>query len=220
MTVMELTLMLSALMVAPEDRCSDYNRSKDYRHSAKVEAKIVEKYGQVYGPYTNRFFASPKETDIEHIVATSEAHDSGLCKASAKGLRKKFANDTLNLTLAGPRVNRYQKRDKDAAEWMPGYNKCWFARKVIEVRHKYKLTIDDRERAVLKWTLSRCSDQDIKLRIPTHLDDLFVKNDERGALIDRVQNYNDKAFLRWLETFVVANRNALPAFSDSVAASQ
>ena len=42
---------------------------------------IVARIGKVYGPYSGRCFASRSETDIEHLVARSEAHDSGLCAA-------------------------------------------------------------------------------------------------------------------------------------------
>ena len=63
-----------------------------------VEARIVAALGGVYGPYTGRWFASPRDTDIEHIVARSEAHDSGLCAADAASQRR-FASDLLNLTL-------------------------------------------------------------------------------------------------------------------------
>ena len=44
-----------------------------------VERDIVRALGAVYGPYTGTCFASTRQTDIEHIVAASEAHDSGLC---------------------------------------------------------------------------------------------------------------------------------------------
>ena len=44
-------------------------------------------------------FSSTRETDIEHIVARSEAHDSGLCAANPE-TRNRFASDLLNLTLA------------------------------------------------------------------------------------------------------------------------
>ena len=54
--------------------------------------------GHVYGSYTGRTFASARETDIEHIVSLSEAHDSGLCAADA-ATRRRFASDPLNLTL-------------------------------------------------------------------------------------------------------------------------
>ena len=35
--------------------------------------------------------------------------------------------DLRNLTLASPRVNRHEKRGKDAAQWVPARNRCWFA---------------------------------------------------------------------------------------------
>ena len=38
--------------------------------------------GRIYGPYTGTHFDSRRQTDIEHMVAASEAHDSGLCSAS------------------------------------------------------------------------------------------------------------------------------------------
>ena len=102
------------LVVAPEARCAPYDAAA-YRYPQSVEARIVAVLGGVYGPYTGRWFASPRDTDIEHIVARSEAHDSGLCAADAARQRR-FASDLLNLTLASPAVNRTQKGDKDAAE--------------------------------------------------------------------------------------------------------
>ena len=61
-----------------------------------------------YGPYTGTCFSSTRQSDIEHIVATSEAHDSGLC-ARDRATRTRFAQDLRNLTLASPQVNRHQK---------------------------------------------------------------------------------------------------------------
>lgn len=62
--------------------------------------------------------ASSSDTDIERIVARSDAHDSGLCAADA-ATKTRFSSDLLNLTLASPAVNRSQKAAKDAAEWGP-----------------------------------------------------------------------------------------------------
>ena len=45
--------------------------------------------------------------------------------------RLAFSRDLDNLTLASPRLNRHHKRAKDAVEWMPARNRCWFARQVI-----------------------------------------------------------------------------------------
>ena len=93
------------LTVAPEHRCSPYERKRDYPYPQSVEREIVRRLGAVYGPYTERCFASTTETDIEHIVATSEAHDSGLCAAD-RATRMRFAQDLRNLTLAPPQVPR------------------------------------------------------------------------------------------------------------------
>ena len=61
------------LTVAPENRCSSYS-SRDYSYPSSVEASIVESMGgAIYGPYTGTCFDSTRETDIEHIVARSEA---------------------------------------------------------------------------------------------------------------------------------------------------
>ena len=143
------------LVVAPEQRCAPYD-ADDYRYPQSVEDRIVAQLGGVYGPYTGRWFVSDSATDIEHIVARSEAHDSGLCAADA-ATKRRFATDLLNLTLAGPRVNRYQKVDNDAAEWLPAQNRCWYAARIIAVRQQYGLTIDRREADALDQVLSGCT---------------------------------------------------------------
>lgn len=146
---------LRRLAVAPENRCSPYD-SDDYPHSQSLESQIVARMGgRIYGPYTGTIFSSVRETDIEHIVAKSEAHDSGLCAADAQ-TRKSFARDLLNLTLASPRVNRHQKSGKDFAEWTPARNKCWYADAIIKVKAKYRLSVDSREKAALENTLQSC----------------------------------------------------------------
>ena len=143
------------LVVAPEHRCSDYDKKRDYPYPQSVERDIVRELGAVYGPYTGTCFASTTETDIEHIVAASEAHDSGLCAADA-ATKARFSRDLRNLTLASPRVNRFEKSGKDAAEWLPARNWCWFAGRVVEVRATYGLTIDRHEAAALERILAGC----------------------------------------------------------------
>ena len=144
------------LAVRAEDRCAPY-AADNYPYAQSVEPQIVaQQGGNIYGPYTGTWFASTAETDIEHIVARSEAHDSGLCAADADR-RRAFASDLVNLTLASPAVNRHQKSGKDAAEWMPGLNQCWFANQVLQARLAYGLTIDRAEADALERVLSGCS---------------------------------------------------------------
>ena len=94
------------------------------------------------------------------MVARSEAHDSGLCAADP-ATRRRFATDLLNLTLAGPNLNRNEKRARDTAEWLPEQNRCWFAPRVIAVRQRYGLTIDQREADALDDVLAGCTSTDL-----------------------------------------------------------
>ena len=143
------------LAIAPEERCAPYDR-RDYRYNSRVlEAVLVRELGGVYAPYTGRCFRDRGQTDVEHIVALSEAHDSGMCGRS-QGEKVLFAGDPLNLTLATPEVNREEKRHHDASGWLPGKNRCWFAARVVTVRRKYGLTIDRAEAQALADVLSAC----------------------------------------------------------------
>ncbi len=147
------------LVVACEDRCAPYE-PRDYPYPQAVELQIIAGMGgRIYGPYTGRYFSSRRKTEIEHIVAKSEAHDSGLCGADS-ATKRAFARDPLNLTLAAPQVNGCGPRGKcahDAAKWLPPMNRCWFAGRVLDVRRKYRLTIDRSEAAALDRVLSGCN---------------------------------------------------------------
>ncbi len=111
------------LIVEAENRCTPYDKKTQYPYPQSVEDKIVAAMGgRIYGPYTGRYYESDTETDIEHIVAASEGHDSGLCSASAE-LRKQFATDLLNLTLAAPEVNRCGRQGKCGLDPLNGCQK-------------------------------------------------------------------------------------------------
>ena len=153
--------MLGKLTVAGEERCSPYERNKHYSYQQDIESLVARQLGGIYGPYTGTCFASLYETTIEHIVAVSEAHDSGLCVASL-ATRRQFASDLRNLTLASSTVNQ-TKSGKDAAQWQPQRNRCWFAARVIEVRSAYGLTIDTREKAALSEILKRCNSTELEV---------------------------------------------------------
>ena len=167
------------LTVAPEDRCSSYS-SSDYSYPASVESQIVESLqGTIYGPYTGTCFDSTRETDIEHIVARSEAHDSGMCAETVER-RKEFARDLLNLTLASPGVNRDQKRDKDTADWLPDVNQCWYADRIVQVKAKYNLTVDPAERDTLEQVLSACESTEMFFSVCTLGPNFYIPHIAQG----------------------------------------
>lgn len=115
---------------------------------------MMKANGQVYTPYSCLAFDitanGTAATDIEHIVALAEAHDSGIADAR----RQDIASDLDNLTIADPTVNRSQKSDRDAAEWTPARHGVWFAQRVIEVKREYGLSVDPAERDALETLLA------------------------------------------------------------------
>ena len=181
----------NGLAVAPERRCAPYDRG-DYRYPQSVEARIVASMGgSVYGPYTGRHFHTTRQTDIEHIVAVSEAHDSGLC-AAGPTVRRRFASDPLNLTLAAPAVNRCGARGKcgyDPAEWLPPMNKCWFAGRVVAVKRAYRLTVDRREAAALARVLAGCGSTAMIVTAPRAI--AAAPRNEAPAAADALRLYDD-----------------------------
>ena len=168
--------MWCGLVVEPENRCSPYDKKKDYSYSPNVECAIVERdgfefetscnkrgdprAGWITKPYPSPYIKGVRirtirDTDIEHIVAASEAHDSGMCKADV-ATRKRFAADLDNLTLALPYVNQRVKIGKDAAEWLPEKKRRWYANTIRKVKTKYGLSVDAAERDALAALLPNC----------------------------------------------------------------
>lgn len=148
--------LLTGIPVRDEQRCTPYNAS-GYSYPDSLELELLrEMNGLYYSPYTDQIYDDPREVDIEHIVARSEAHDSGLCARDLQ-TRRNFARDLDNLTLASPSVNRHQKVDKDLAQWLPAHNRCWYVNQVIIVKRKYGLSWDSAERDAARAVLAACT---------------------------------------------------------------
>ena len=149
------------LQVCDEQPRDGYDRDAFGTGYSSLEDEIIaalpptmKANGEVYTPYSCLAFditaAGTAATDIEHIVALAETHDSGI----ADDRRRDIASDLDNLTIADPTVNRSQKSDRDAAEWMPARHGAWFAERVIQVKLEYGLSIDPAERDALEALLA------------------------------------------------------------------
>ena len=169
------------LTVTDEVPCETYDRSR-YASISNADIHIADTYGGIFGPYEDACFDDYRDVHVEHIVAMKEAHDSGMCSAGY-ATRLNFSIDLVNLTIASPEVN-IEKSAKDAAEWTPQFNECWFADRVIEVKRKYQLTIDTAEKEALEDILELCSANDLELAIkdecelPTDEDDTEGEGDD------------------------------------------
>ena len=145
------------------DDCPSYRSvTKDYQYSSNTDLVIEQTLGGFYSPYDDIWYDEATDVDIDHMVARKEAHESGLCKATPE-VRYEFANDLQNLTLSTPSVNRNEKSDKDAADWLPQYNKCWYVFTVIQVKKKYKMSVDSDERDAMQEVLESCTADEIFL---------------------------------------------------------
>ena len=80
--------------------------------------------------------------------------------------RRAFGRDLLNLTLASPRVNRYEKIAKDLAEWLPALNQCWYVNQVVLVKRRYNLTMDQAEASRAKQVLASCASTSMQFTDP------------------------------------------------------
>ncbi len=157
----------SDIIVAYENRCAPYD-PKDYSYSSRElkDALIADREGRIVSYYTGETFTSLDEADLDHIVALSEAHDSGACAWSSQQ-RKDFTNYIYNHELASPRLNREEKQGKDWAEWQPPLNGtnpatarwCFFAMQIVVTKWRYGLTVDPVEYDALAATLAHCLDR-------------------------------------------------------------
>lgn len=112
--------------------------------------------GRWHSPYDNRTLTDPSALDIDHIVALSEANDSGAAHWSPDR-RTDFANDPRNLLAVSASSNRSKSSD-DPADWLPPNEsfRCEFLRRYVDVKRAYGLAVDTRERAAIRNALRTC----------------------------------------------------------------
>ena len=167
------------LVVAPEVRCSEYDVDH-YRHPASLEDAVVAALGDKrYEAYTGVYYDHERDVQVDHIVAKREAHDSGACGWTPSA-RREFARDIENLALASPRLDLGVKAGRDAAEWLPDFNRCWYAGTIVAVRRKYALTVDEAERDALEEVLSGCGSTELVFAAETWTVEAIMLGDESG----------------------------------------
>ena len=102
---------------------------------------------------------SSMEVQIDHVVALSNAWQTGAFKLSIKD-RTAFANDPLNLLAVKGRLNS-QKRDGDAANWLPPLKsyRCDYVSRQIAVKIRYKLWFTAPEKEAMIRILKSCPEK-------------------------------------------------------------
>ena len=125
----------------------------------------VVQSGTLIDPYSGetinftRGNTSSMEVQIDHVVALSNAWQTGAFKLSIKE-RTAFANDPMNLLAVKGRLNS-QKNDGDAATWLPPLKsyRCDYVARQIAVKIKYKLWFTAPEKEAMVRILKSCPEK-------------------------------------------------------------
>ena len=115
--------------------------------------------GQWYSPYDGVLTDDPGHIQIDHVVALSEAWDSGA--RWDQGAAIEFANavsDDDNLQVAS-RASNLRKSDSDPAEWLPDNSDavCWYVTTWSQIKIGWDLAMDESEYATVTSILASCT---------------------------------------------------------------
>jgi hypothetical protein len=126
--------------------------------------------GTLHDPYTGttidfvRGQGTSELVQIDHVVALSDAWQKGAQALTAQQ-RAAVANDPLNL-LAVEGASNSQKRDGDAATWLPKNKdfRCAYVARQVAVKSRYDLWVTPAEHDAIARVLTTCPDEPV----PTH----------------------------------------------------
>jgi hypothetical protein len=106
-------------------------------------------------PYDGMTTRDPAALQIDHVVPVRQANISG-ARGWSKEQRVAFYNDRDNLVAASVHSNE-SKGDSDPAKWRPVQAfQCAYAARYINVKAKYRLTVDTDEKTALVAMLQAC----------------------------------------------------------------
>ena len=146
-------------VVAEEDvACPLEYRGEQWSYPADLDERYGQRAadGSLFSPYDGLTYPNAEAVDIEHLRSRHSAHKGGGC-AWGLATKRAYARDPLNITVAPPRLNRVDKRDKDPDEWMPEVGREWFAWRYLAVSRKYGLSITPQTRDALEEVIGgRC----------------------------------------------------------------
>lgn len=113
--------------------------------------------GKWYSYYDGATWTNPADVDIDHLVALAEAWGSGARLWSVAN-RTRYANDlgfAASLVAITDNVNQ-SKSAKDPAQWLPprAAARCTYAIQWVQVKYRWRLSIDSAERTRLSTILS------------------------------------------------------------------
>lgn len=172
-TLAEARTGLAALPIAPEDTGFHYDRDDwphwDTTHGAcnaredalvaqgrdvRTDAQCRPISGTWVSPYDGVTVTDATRLDIDHLVPLAEVARSG-SRQWTRTQRERYANDPAVLVVVTAHANR-AKGDQDPAHWLPDRDRCGYAERWIDVKTRYRLSIDQAEHDALTAVFARC----------------------------------------------------------------
>lgn len=117
--------------------------------------------GELVDPYSGERVefrrGAGSQVNLDHIYPLAVAWDRGASGWSLE-LRKRFANDPVNLLTTTGAVNR-AKSDKMPGRWMPpiASGRCVYAERLVKVAIQYELPVTRAENKALSQARRDCS---------------------------------------------------------------
>jgi hypothetical protein len=154
-------LFMSSWIDEDNDGCDTRREVLIYESLIPVEigenCKIIS--GQWISVFDGLETTNPQDLDIDHFVPLAEAWDSGANEWPADK-RRAFANDLSDpdTLIAVSRESNRNKGDRDPADWLPplAQTHCWYASTWVSIKHKWELSVDEREFEKLQEILINC----------------------------------------------------------------
>ncbi|MFC4004888.1 HNH endonuclease family protein [Prauserella oleivorans] len=164
---------LAALPVAPEDTGFPYDRD-DWPHwsssvggGCDTRDLVLQKQarhvrvgedcsltGEWISVYDGQVVTDPSALDVDHLVPLAEVARSG-ARGWSEAQREAYANDPAVLVAVSASSNR-AKGDQDPADWLPERDRCGYAARWVQTKHRYRLTVDPAEAHALRSVLAHC----------------------------------------------------------------
>jgi hypothetical protein len=154
-------LFMSSWIDEDGDGCDTRREVLIYESLSEVE--ISENCKIISGKWLSIFdgfeTTTPQDLDIDHFVPLAEAWDSGAYEW-ADDKRRAFANDLSDpdTLIAVSKQSNRNKGDRDPADWLPPLEQthCWYATTWVSIKHRWELSVDEREFKTLQEILVNC----------------------------------------------------------------
>lgn len=112
--------------------------------------------GSWIGPYTGATLTDSSDVDIDHVVPLANAWRSGASEWNTDN-RETYANDPGVLLSTDDGANQ-EKGDKGPEAWKPLNQSYWceYARRWVDIKSTWELSVNEAEYAALEEMLSTC----------------------------------------------------------------